>query len=92
MHIVTLPDGSPCIAEWHRYPDGSPALQLVDAATGAPVMRPTAPSGDPQRVVIKDYTEYAGVYDALVAAGVLTATTESAPLGYATGRVGYRTA
>ncbi len=61
-----------------QYQNGRPAIQLLDAMTGAPVARATVNFPDmkmaPNEVAIKDWAENEGMLDTLVAAGLVEPT------------------
>lgn len=82
-----------CVAYETRYPSGaggSKAIYLVDAHDGEPVATATVNvEGVSERlpaseVLIKDYSENAGMLDALVGAGLVEDTGRRVPTGYVT--------
>lgn len=78
--------GYDCVVEKAAYPNGRPALVLMDARKGeqvtvATVNLPDVPAG-PGEVFIKDYSENAGMLAALEDAGVVRATGETVRSGF----------
>lgn len=77
--------GTVCALRWGRYSNGRLALQLREADTGAPVA--TASVHVPEaalaadELVIKNYSENAGILGALVEAGVVAPTGRSVRVG-----------
>ena len=65
-----------CILEKKTYPNNRIALQLIDAEDGSPVAMVTVNLPDEQlnddEVLIKDYSENEGMYQALVDAKVIS--------------------
>lgn len=76
-----------CVVEKRQYRNGEPALVLNDAHTGEEIAIATVNLPDftkrTNEVFIKDYSENAGILDALLAAGVVKATGESVQSGFA---------
>jgi hypothetical protein len=75
-----------CLILARRYDNGRVALQLVDATEGDPIATATinlpefaVPEG---HVLIKDWSENAGMLDALVSAGLVEDTGTKIPTGY----------
>jgi hypothetical protein len=94
--VYAVADGSRVVvrfAEWEcwvlleRYENGRAALRLVDVADHSPVARATVNRPDvllgEDEVLIKDYSENAGILDALERAGVLQRTGQTIASGYA---------
>jgi len=78
--------GYECVVEKHKYANGRPALELIDAGNGEPITTATVnlphlPAG-PNRVFIKDYSENEGILSALVAAGIVKPTGETVQSGF----------
>jgi hypothetical protein len=81
-------------AEWEcwvlveRYQNGRVALRLVDSADHVSIARATVNRPDirleADEVLIKDYSENAGILDALERAGVVMRTERTIASGYAT--------
>lgn len=75
-----------CVVQKRQYDNGRPALQLIDAEDGSPVATatvnlPDLPAG-PNTVFVKDYSENAGMLEALVAAGVVKPTGQTVRSGF----------
>jgi len=80
-------------ADWNcwvlleRYENRRVALRLVDVIDGTPVARATVNRPEialkADEVLIKDYSENAGILDALERAGILRRTDRTVPSGYA---------
>jgi hypothetical protein len=70
-----------CNVVFTKYFDGNTAIQLVDAEDGAPIATATINVPDAElpedQVVIKDYSENAGMLDVLYEAGII-----SDPIGF----------
>lgn len=76
-----------CVVRKSQYGNDRPALQLIDAEDGSPIATatvnlPDVPLGRNQ-VAIKNYSENAGMLEALVDAGVVKPTGQTVPSGYA---------
>jgi hypothetical protein len=79
--------GFTCETHWKTYPDGRPALYLVDANTRETVAIATADLPGvplkPGEVFIKEHSENRGMLAALEQAGVVKATGETVRSGFA---------
>lgn len=77
-----------CWVRIERYENGRVALRLMDVADGSSVARATVNRPDValgvDEVLIKDYSENAGILDALERAGVVRRTGQTVPSGYTT--------
>lgn len=66
------------------YSNGRKAIQLFDATTGEPIAKATVNVPDykldDDQVIIKDYSENAGIYETLRQAGVIGPVTEVIPI------------
>lgn len=75
-----------CELHWKTYPDGCPALYLVDVNTRETVAVATADLPDvplkPGEVFIKDHSENRGMLAALENAGIAKATGETVRSGF----------
>ena len=94
--VYVVADGTRVVvrfAEWEcwvqveRYENERVALRLVDVTDRTPVARATVNRPDvslgSDEVLIKDYSENAGVLDALEQAGIVRRTGRTVPSGYA---------
>jgi hypothetical protein len=80
-----------CVVVKRSYPNGRLALQLIDEDDGSPVAVatvniPDVPLGDNQ-VIIKDWSENEGIYDALYEAGIVSKVLDTAPTGFVYGLI-----
>ena len=73
-----------CFVVFEKYSTGNHAIQLIDADDGTPVATASVnvPELDlePNEVVIKDYSENEGVYEALLQAGIVVKTKKAIQL------------
>ena len=80
-----------CTAVLETYSDGRPAIALFDCEDGSPVACATVNVPEIplaiDEIIVKDYSENAGMLDALVAAGIVTTTDKTVPLGFTVGHV-----
>lgn len=69
-----------------NYGNGRPALQLMDAEDGSPVAVATINIPEENlkenEVIIKDYSENAGMYNALLDAGIISEQKRAVASGY----------
>ena len=78
--------GWECRLEFHKYFDGHTAIMLVDANNGEEVAMATVNVPEVQlkahHILIKDYSENAGMLEALSEAGIVKPTGEFVHSGY----------
>lgn len=64
-----------CFVKLHHYENNRPSIQLYDLEDGCPIARATVnlPNEDlqPGEVIIKDYSENTGMYQALLDSNVI---------------------
>lgn len=79
-------DSCDATVSYNRYADGvTPALQVTDSETGEPLLTASVALDQPPReghVFIKDWSENAGVLEALQSAGIVGEVTREVPSGY----------
>jgi hypothetical protein len=76
-----------CIVEQYNYRDNNrTALELVDSITGEPIATATVNLPrfmlEPNEVIIKDYSENEGMYQALYEAGIIGEKKRMASTGF----------
>ena len=78
--------GFKCEIMIQKYGTGNPAVRLLDAEDGMPVVIATTNIDglDSDEIAIKDYSENEGVYNALLNAGVITPKHRELSTGYVT--------
>lgn len=68
------------------YANDRPALELIDANDGSPILKATVNlpeySLNEDEVFIKDWSENAGIYNVLVNEGIISEATEIVPTGF----------
>lgn len=77
-----------CAIDKRTYANGRVALQLIDAEDGCPIATATVNLPDeqvaPDETFIKDYSENAGMLEALLKAGIIERTGVTARTGFVT--------
>lgn len=78
--------GFKCEIMIQKYGTGNPAVRLLDAEDGMPVVVATTNVDglDSDEIAIKDYSENEGVYNALLDAGVIFPKHRELSTGYVT--------
>ena len=81
-------NGTECQVVFRQYPNGRPAIQLIDVTDGGPYTTATINLPEVRlgkdEVIIKDYSENAGVLEGLVNSGIVQLTGRSVESGYIT--------
>ncbi len=80
-----------CTAVLEMYSNGRPAIALFDCEDGSPIACATVNIPEVplaiDEIIVKDYSENTGMLEALVAAGIVTTTDKTVPLGFTLGHV-----
>jgi hypothetical protein len=75
-----------CDVVKRNYSNGRTALQLVESETGEPIATATVNipeiSLEPNEIIIKDYSENEGIFEALVKAGIVISTGKMVENGF----------
>lgn len=75
-----------CTILKRKYGNGRPAVQLMDAEDGSPVATATINLPDVKlqenEVIIKDYSENEGMYNALTSAGIISEQKRAVASGF----------
>ena len=81
-------DDMTCALQWGAYAEGRLALRLVDAGTKEPLaiasLNVPAIPLDADELILKDYSENAGLLEALLNAGLVTLTSRAVRIGQIT--------